>query len=173
MSDAAAKRRNGAPGGAVSLQEAAGRVGVAGTTLRRWAREGLITPYAGTWSPAAVSHAKIMARLRERGHSLGEIRQASEQGRLAFGYVDELFDTREEVYTLEQAAGETGLEPALVERVLAALGRCRSARIGSRPTRCDCSDTSRRYSRLAFRSWRSSSSSASTDRRWRAWPTRR
>src|ERR1700748_268302 len=122
MSNAAAKRRNGAPGGAVSLQEAAGRVGVAATTLRRWAREGLITPYAGTWSPAAVSHAKIVARLRERGHSLGEIRQASEQGRLAFGYVDELFDPREEVYTLEQAAGETGLEPALVERVLAALG---------------------------------------------------
>lgn len=122
MSDAAAKRRNGAPGGAVSLQEAAGRVGVAATTLRRWAREGLITPYDGRWSPAAVSHAKIVARLRERGHSLGEIRQASEQGRLAFGYVDELFDTREEVYTLEQAAGETGLEPALVERVLAALG---------------------------------------------------
>ena len=122
MSDAAARRRNGAPGGAVSLQGAAGRVGVAATTLRRWASEGLITPYAGTWSPAAVGHAKIVARLRERGHSLAEIRQASEQGRLAFGYVDELFDTREEVYTLEQAAGETGLEPALIERVLAALG---------------------------------------------------
>ncbi len=122
MSDAAVNRLGGTPAGAVSLQDAADRVGVAKTTLRRWAREGLIAPYAGTWSPAAVSHAKIVARLRERGHSLREIRQASEQGRLAFGYVDELFDTGEEVYTLEQAARETGLEPGLVERVMAALG---------------------------------------------------
>jgi adenylate cyclase len=122
MSDAAVNRRNGAPAGAVSLQDAAARVGVAASTLRRWAREGLIAPYAGTWSPAAVSHAKIVARLRERGHSLREIRQASEQGRLAFGYVDELFDTGEAVYTLEEASRETGLDPALVERVIAALG---------------------------------------------------
>jgi adenylate cyclase len=122
MSDAAVNRRNGAPAGAVSLQDAAARVGVAASTLRRWAREGLIAPYAGTWSPAAVSHAKIVARLRERGHSLREIRQASEQGRLAFGYVDKLFDTGEAVYTLEEASRETGLDPALVERVIAALG---------------------------------------------------
>jgi adenylate cyclase len=122
MSDAAVNRRNGAPAGAVSLQDAAARVGVAASTLGRWAREGLIAPYAGTWSPAAVSHAKIVARLRERGHSLREIRQASEQGRLAFGYVDELFDTGEAVYTLEEASRETGLDPALVERVIAALG---------------------------------------------------
>jgi DNA-binding transcriptional MerR regulator len=117
MSDAAVNRRSGAPAGAVSLQDAAARVGVAASTLRRWAREGLIAPYAGTWSPAAVSHAKIVARLRERGHSLREIRQASEQGRLAFGYVDELFDTGEAVYTLEEASRETGLDPALVDRI--------------------------------------------------------
>jgi adenylate cyclase len=122
MSDATVNRRNGTPARAVSLQEAATRVGVSAATLRRWAREGLIAPYDGTWSPAAVGHAKIVARLRERGHSLREIRRAGDQGRLAFGYVDEMFETRQDVYTLEQAAAETGLEPALVERVVGALG---------------------------------------------------
>ena len=122
MSSAPVNTRNGDSPVGLSLQDAADRVGVAATTLRRWARGGLIPPYDGSWSAAAISHARIVARLRERGHSLREIRQASDEGRLAFGYVEELFDTGEEVYTLEQAARETGLEPALVERVVAALG---------------------------------------------------
>jgi adenylate cyclase len=122
MSTAAVNTRNGAPSGGLSLQEAADRVGVGASTLRRWAREGLIPRYDGSWSPGAVSHARIVARLRERGHSLQEIRQASDEGRLAFGYVEELFDTGEQVYTREDASRETGLEPALIERVVAALG---------------------------------------------------
>jgi adenylate cyclase len=122
MSDAGENTQRGESNGAVSLQEAAERVGVAAATLRRWAREGLIPPYDGSWSPAAVSHARIVARLRERGHSLQDIRQASAEGRLAFGYVEELFDTGEEVYTLKEASRRTGLEPALIERVVAALG---------------------------------------------------
>jgi adenylate cyclase len=122
MSSAAVKARNGASPGGLSLQEAAERVGVAVSTLRRWARAGVIAPYDGSWSPAAVSHARIVARLRERGHSLQSIRQASEEGRLAFGYVEELFDTGEQAYSLEEAARQTGLEPALVARVLGPLG---------------------------------------------------
>ena len=111
--------------GGVSLQEAASKAGVSAGTLRRWAREGLIPQYDGdgNWPPAAVSHARIVARLRERGHPLEDIRRATEEGRLAFGYIDELFpsvDDRE--YTVRQAARETGLEPALVERVVSALG---------------------------------------------------
>ncbi len=122
MSSAAAQARNGASPEALSLAEAADRVGVAASTLRRWVREGLIPPYEGRWSPAAVSHARIVARLRERGHSLKDIRQASDEGRLAFGYVEELFDAGEAVYSLRQASRETGLEPALIARVMAALG---------------------------------------------------
>jgi adenylate cyclase len=118
MSNAAVKTRNGG----LSLREAAERVGVSAGTLRRWARDGLIPPYDGSWSPAAVSHARIVARLRERGHSLEDIRQASDDGRLAFGYVEELFDSGEEVYSLKEAARETGLEPALIARVVTALG---------------------------------------------------
>jgi adenylate cyclase len=122
MSDERANTRNGASSGALSLQEAAERVGVAAATLRRWARDGLIPPYDGRWSPAAVSHARIVARLRQRGHSLKDIREASDDGRLAFGYVEELFDTGEEVFTLKEASRHTGLEPALIERVMTALG---------------------------------------------------
>src|SRR3984885_3244786 len=122
MSSATGNRRNGAAPGGLLLQEAAARVGVATSTLRRWARDGLIPRYDGSWSVASVSHAKIVARLRERGHSLREIRQASDEGRLAFGYVEELFADREEASTLAEVARETGLEPALIERVIAALG---------------------------------------------------
>jgi adenylate cyclase len=118
MSSAAVKTRNGG----LSLREASERVGVSAGTLRRWARDGLIPPYDGSWSPAAVSHARIVARLRERGHSLEDIRQASDDGRLAFGYVEELFDTGEEVYSLQEASLATGLEPALIARVVTALG---------------------------------------------------
>jgi len=122
MSSATVKRRSGSSEDSLSLQEASERVGVAPSTLRRWAREGLIPRYDGSWPPNAVSHAKIVARLRERGHSLREIRQASDEGRLAFGYVEELFADREEASTLAEVARETGLEPALIERVIAALG---------------------------------------------------
>jgi len=111
--------------GRVSLREAAAKAGVSAGTLRRWAREGLIPQYDGdgSWSPGAVSHARIVARLRERGHSLQEIRRATEDGRLAFGYIDELFPSVDDrAFTIRQASRETGLEPALVERVVAALG---------------------------------------------------
>jgi adenylate cyclase len=122
-----ARSANGTGAGrdGLPLQEVAARAGVSPQTLRRWVREGLIPQYDGDggWSPAAVGHARIVARLRERGHSLDDIRRATEEGRLAFGYIEELFppvDNR--VYTLKQAAAATELEPALVERVFAALG---------------------------------------------------
>src|SRR5436305_14497743 len=107
----------------VPLQEAAARAGVSAATLRRWMREGLFPHYDGSWSPGAVAHARIVARLRERGHSLQDIRRATEEGRLAFGYIEELFPSGADgTLTLSQAAKETGLEPALIERVVAALG---------------------------------------------------
>jgi adenylate cyclase len=108
--------------GALSLAEAARRAGVTPATLRRWARQGLV-PLAGRrWTPAAAAHARIVARLRERGHSLREIRAASDEGRLAFGYVEELLPAVEGGTPLAEAARETGLEPALIERMLSSLG---------------------------------------------------
>ena len=120
-----ANTRTSAANGGIPLQEAAEKAGVSPATLRRWARAGLIPQHDGdrAWTPPAVSHARIVARLRDRGHSLQEIRRATEEGRLAFGYIEELFPSVDDrVYTIRQAARETGLEPALVERVMAALG---------------------------------------------------
>ncbi len=109
--------------GGLSLKEASARAGVAPATLRRWTRRGLIPHYDGAWSPRAVGHARIVARLRERGHSLNEIRKATEEGRLAFGFLEELFPSAHgDMRTLEQAAEDTGLEPALIERIVTALG---------------------------------------------------
>jgi adenylate cyclase len=113
------------PSKGLSLIEVATRVGVSPATLRRWVRSGLIPQYDGDggWSPGAVGHARIVARLRERGHSLEDIRRATDEGRLAFGYIKELFPAMDDrVYTVKEAAAETGLEPALVERVFASLG---------------------------------------------------
>ena len=109
----------------LTLQETAARAGVSPETLRRWAKQGLIPSYEGDrpWSPRAVSRARLVARLRERGHSLGEIKRATKEGRLAFGYIEELFPPVDErVYSRKEAAKETGLEAALIDRVMAALG---------------------------------------------------
>ncbi len=92
-------------------------------TLRRWARDGLIPKHTGDgWSSAAVGQARVVARMRDRGHSLESVRRASEEGRLAYDYAEELFPAPQEHYPLRQAARETGLEPALIERIVTAVG---------------------------------------------------
>jgi adenylate cyclase len=106
----------------ITLAEAARRAGVTPATLRRWAKDGLIPQYDGTWTLAAAAHARIVSRLRERGHSLEEIRRASEGGVLAFAYVEDLFPPLEVSYTIEEAAEESGLESALIERIYATIG---------------------------------------------------
>ena len=108
----------------LSLKEAAERVGVSPATLRRWAREGVIPEVDGTgeWTIAAVAHARIVARLRDRGHKLEHIKQAGEQGRLAYGYIEDMFDTGRPRRSVEEAAELTGLEPALIERFWVSIG---------------------------------------------------
>ena len=106
----------------LSTEDAASRVGISAVTLRRWIRQGLISQYDGEWTKAAIDQARVVARLRERGHSLKDIRSAQADGRLAFGYIEELFPQDADIYTLGQAARETGLEAALIERIITALG---------------------------------------------------
>ena len=72
--------------------------------------------------PAAVAQARIVARLRERGHSLDELREAARSGRLAYGYMEELFPPRPETLSCSEAASETGLEAALIRRIWSAAG---------------------------------------------------
>jgi adenylate cyclase len=109
--------------GVMSRSEAARRVGVTAQTLGRWAQDGLV-PRArdGRWTPTAVAQARIVTRLRERGHSLEEIRRAMESGRLAFGFVEGMLPAHERLHSLEEAAAETGLEPALIERLFLSMG---------------------------------------------------
>jgi adenylate cyclase len=108
----------------LSLKEAAERVGVSADTLRRWARDGLIPEVDGTgeWTTAAVAHARIVARLRDRGHKLEEIKRAGEEGRLAFSYIEDLFDGGAPSMSIDDAADQTGLEPALIQRFWTSLG---------------------------------------------------
>jgi adenylate cyclase len=108
----------------LSLKQAADRVGVSPSTLRRWADSGVIPQVdgSGLWSAAAVAHARIVARLRERGHRLDQIREAGRQGRLAYGYIADILAGDAPRRSLKEAAEAAGLEPALVERFWASVG---------------------------------------------------
>jgi adenylate cyclase len=105
-----------------SLAQVARQVGVRPDTLRRWSREGLIPLEDGRWTPPAVAHARIVARMRGRGHTLAEVKEASEAGRLAFGYLEDLFAREDDIVSVEEAAEDAGLEPSLVIRIFGALG---------------------------------------------------
>ena len=106
----------------LTLKTVAERAGVSPSTVQRWVREGLVAPYDGEWTAAAGAQVRIIARLRERGHSVAEIRAASDSGRLAFGYIEDLLPGREGRYTLKEAARRTGLETALIERIYTTMG---------------------------------------------------
>jgi adenylate cyclase len=104
-----------------TLARVAERAGVSAATIRRWVREGLVPQYEGVWSPAAVAQVRIVARLRARGHTLEQIRRASESGQLA-GYVQGMFAPPEGRHTLEQVSAATGIDAELIERVFLAMG---------------------------------------------------
>jgi adenylate cyclase len=106
----------------ISLSEASRRSGVSASTLKRWAEEKVVPVRRARWTAAAAAQARVVARMRERGHSLGELKRAGREGRLAFGFVEDLFPSPEEQVTVESVAAETGLEPELIERILVILG---------------------------------------------------
>jgi adenylate cyclase len=110
----------------LSTSQVAQRAGVTTATLKRWVEKGVIPDGKNVatdgWTPAAAAHARTVARLRERGHSLDEIKQATDEGRLAYGLLEDLFPPGDRVFTLEDAAEETGLEPELIERIWLSMG---------------------------------------------------
>ncbi len=106
----------------MTLAVAAERVGVTPATLRRWGRDGLIPEHDGSWTPAAVGQARIVARLRERGHSVAEIRRATAEGRLAFGFLEELFPADRRRHSITEAARETAIDEGLAARLVSGLG---------------------------------------------------
>ena len=111
---------------AFTTKEAAERAGVSDSTLRRWASSGLIPGVSGKagskWATAAVAHARVVARLRARGHTLDDIRKATKEGHLAYAFVEEMFESGDEVRSIDDATEATGLEPALIGRFWASIG---------------------------------------------------
>jgi adenylate cyclase len=106
----------------ISLSEAARRSGVPASTLKRWAEEKIVPVRRGRWTAAAAAQARVVARMRDRGYSLADLRSAGREGRLAFGFTEELFASEEGSISVEEIATETGLEVELVERILVILG---------------------------------------------------
>ena len=56
------------PDDAISLNEAARISGVSASTLKRWAAAGVVPVRGGRWTSAAAAQARVVARMRERGH---------------------------------------------------------------------------------------------------------
>ena len=106
----------------ISLSEASQISGVPASTLKRWARGRVIPVKRGKWTRAAAAQARVVARMRERGHSLNDLRRAVREGRLAFGYMEDLVEHSERKYTRDEAAEISGLEAELIERIMGLLG---------------------------------------------------
>jgi adenylate cyclase len=108
--------------GEPNLARVAARAGVSPSTVTRWVDKGLVPGYDGHWTPASVAYVRVVARLRARGHTLEQIKQASDRGQLAVGPIENLLSSSEERYTLQEAASTTGLEPELIERIFTTMG---------------------------------------------------
>jgi adenylate cyclase len=106
-----------------SLTDVARALSVSPATLRRWVAEGIVPLADGQWTPAALAQARMVARMRARGHSLDQVRSAAKAGRLAYGYLEDLFGERGGTpVTLAEAVEATGMEVELIRRVWAAAG---------------------------------------------------
>ena len=106
----------------ISLSEAARRAGTSPATLKRWAADGLVPLEGDRWTAASAAQARVVARMRERGHSLEELKGAADEGRLSYGLLEDLFEGGGSLVGIDDAAERTGLEPELIERLMTLLG---------------------------------------------------
>jgi adenylate cyclase len=106
----------------MTLAQVAARAGVSTATVKRWVRGGLIPGYDGTWTPAAAAYARVVARLRARGHTLEQIKRAGENGQLAVGPLENLLSSPGPRHSLRQAVRISGLDAELIERTYTAMG---------------------------------------------------
>src|SRR3954467_2765683 len=104
-----------------SLTDVARALSVSPAPLRRGVAEGIVPLRDGEWTPAAQAQARIVARMRARGHTLESLRVAAKEGRLASGFLEDLFGG-DGAWTLAEAAAETGLEPEMIRRLWAMAG---------------------------------------------------
>src|SRR3954463_11044369 len=106
-----------------SLTDVARALAVSPATLRRWVALGLVPLREGAWTPAALAQARIVARMRARGHGLEQLRRAAKEGRRASGYREALSPGEEAgAFPPADAARETGLEPELIRRLWSSAG---------------------------------------------------
>ena len=106
----------------ISLSEAARRAGVSKKTLTRWADEKIVPVRKGKWTAQAAAQARVVARMRERGYSLSDLKQAGKEGRLAFGLSENVFADRSETIPIADVAELTGFEEETIERTMIVLG---------------------------------------------------
>jgi len=106
----------------ISLSEASRRAGVSTATLTRWADEKVVPVRKGRWTAAAAAQARVVARMRERGHTLSELRVAGRDGRLSSGFAEESFADSSPRVPFEQAIERIGLSEAVIERIMIILG---------------------------------------------------
>jgi len=106
----------------LTLAQVAMKVGVSPGTIRRWVARGLVPGFDGRWTPSAVAYVRVVARLRDRGHSLERIKRASDEGQLAIGPIEDLLSSPGAHHTLRRAARETGLSQELIRRIYATMG---------------------------------------------------
>ena len=107
---------------APSLHQVAATVGVTPATIRRWVDRGLVPGFDGTWTPAAIAYVRVVARLRDRGHSLERIKQASDDGQLAIGPIENLLSSSGARHSLRQVSRESGLAQELIRQIYSAIG---------------------------------------------------
>jgi adenylate cyclase len=108
--------------GELTLAQVAARAGVSAATVKRWVDGGLIPGYDGSWTPAAAAYARVVARLRARGHTLAQIKRASENGQLAVGPLENLLSSPGPRHSLREAVRICGLDADLIKRTYAAMG---------------------------------------------------
>jgi len=106
----------------LKLAQVAATVGVTPATIRRWVAKGLVPGFDGRWSPSSLAYVRVVARLRARGHSLERIKQASDDGQLAIGPIENLLSSSGAHHTLRQAARATGLSSELIRQVYSTMG---------------------------------------------------
>jgi len=106
----------------ISLAEAARRSGVSKKTLTRWADEKIVPVRKGKWTPQAAAQARVVARMRDRGYSLADLKEAGKEGRLAFGLSENIFADRSETIPIAEVAEVSGFSEEIIERSMIVLG---------------------------------------------------